>query len=141
MCSAAGLCLKLAFQYKVGGGIAQHKEYQAAHYCCYDVGRGGEECPGAQHGGIFKGKGRQGGVAAAEAGGEGEAQVGGFDEPGGGKPAEKPHEQAAAEVDDKGVPRHIYRRDSPARADEVAGEVAQHTTEETPASDTKQSLE
>ena len=46
MCSAAGVCLKLAFQYKVGGGTAQHKEYQATYDCCNDVGRGGEECPG-----------------------------------------------------------------------------------------------
>ena len=97
--------------------------------------------PRAEEHGILESEGCQGGIAAAEAGGEGKAQVGGFDEPSGSKPAEKAHEQAASEVDDKGVPRHICRRDSPARADEVAGEVAQHTTEETPAAYTKQSLE
>ena len=125
----------------VGEGVAGHEADKAAKNGGDDVAAGGQVMPGAKEHRILEGEGCQGGVAAAEAGGEGEAQVGGFDEPGGGKPAEKPHEQAAAEVDDEGVPGHIRRSDSPARTDEVAGEVAQHTTEETAAADTKQSLE
>lgn len=122
-------------------GVANHEADEAAKNSGDDVAAGGQIMPGAEEHGVLESEGCQGGVAAAEAGGEGEAQVGGFDEPGGGKPAEEPHEQAAAEVDDKGVPRHICRSDSPASADEIAGEVAQHTTEETSAADTKQSLE
>ena len=112
----------------VGEGVANHEADEAAENGGDDVAAGGQVMPGAEEHGILESEGRQGGVAAAETGSEGEAQVGGFDEPGGGKPAKKAHEQAAAEVDDKGVPRHICRRDSPARADEVAGEVAQHST-------------
>ena len=125
----------------VGQGVACHEADEAAENGGDDVAAGGQVMPGAEEHGVLERESRQSGIAAAEAGGEGEAQVGGFDEPGGGKPAEKPHEQAASEVDDKGVPRHICSSDSPARADEVAGEVAQHTTEETAAADTKQSLE
>ena len=125
----------------VGEGVAGHEADKAAKNSGDDVAAGGQVVPGAEEHGVLERESRQSGIAAAEAGSEGEAQVGGFDEPGGGKPAEKPHEQAAAEVDDKGVPRHICRSDSPARADEVAGEVAQHSTEETSAADTKQSLE
>ena len=125
----------------VGEGVAGYEADEAAKNSGDDVAAGGQVMPGAEEHGILESEGCQSGVAAAEAGGEGKAQVGGFDEPRGGKSAEKAHEQAAAEVDDKGVPRHICRSDSPARADEIAGEVAQHSTEETAAADTKQSLE
>ena len=112
----------------VGQGVAGHEADEAAKNSGDNVAAGGQVMPGAEEHGILESEGCQGGVAAAETGSEGEAQVGGFDEPRGGKSAEKAHEQAAAEVDDKGVPRHICRSDSPARADEVAGEVAQHST-------------
>ena len=125
----------------VGEGVAGYEADETAKNSGDNVAAGGQVVPCAEEHSILESESRQGGVAAAEAGGEGEAQVGGFDEPGGSKPAEKAHEQAAAEVDDKGVPGHICRRDSPARADEIAGEVAQHSTEETSAADTKQSLE
>ena len=122
-------------------GVANHETDEAAENGGDNVAAGGQIVPGAEEHGVLKSEGGQGGVATTEAGGEGETQVGGFDEPCSGQPAEEPHEQAAAEVDDEGVPRHICRGDSPASADEIAGEVAQHTTEETAAADTKQSLE
>ena len=125
----------------VGEGVAGHEADKAAKNSGDDVAAGGQVMPGAEEHGVLERESRQSGIAAAEAGSEGEAQIGGFDEPGGGKSAEKAHEQAAAEVDDEGVPGHICRSDSPASADEIAGEVAQHSTEETSAADTKQSLE
>ncbi len=125
----------------VGEGVAGHKADEAAKNGGDDVAAGGQVMPGAEEHGILEREGCQGGVAAAEAGGEGEAQVGGFDEPRCGKPAEDTHEQTAAEVDDEGVPRHIRCGDSPARADDVAGEVTQHAADEAAAADTEQGLE
>ena len=112
----------------VGQGVACHEADEAAENGGDDVAAGGQVMTGAEEHGILESEGCQSGVAAAEAGSEGEAQVEGFDEPRCGKPAEDTHEQTAAEVDDEGVPGHICRRDSPARADEIAGEVAQHST-------------
>ena len=125
----------------VGEGVAGHEADEAAENGGDDVAAGGQVMPGAEEHGVLERESRQSGIAAAETGSEGEAQVGGFDEPGGGKPAEKAHEQAAAEVDDEGVPGHICRSDSPASADEIAGEVAQHTAEKAAAAYTEQSLE
>ncbi len=125
----------------VGQRIASHKAEQAADECGEDVGARGEVVPGAQEHRILEGEGSQGGIAATEPGGERQAQVGGFYEAGSGKPAEEAHEQAATVVDDEGMPGHIRGCDSPAGADEITGEVAQHTAGKAAAAYAQKSFE
>ena len=96
---------------------------------------------GAQKHGIFESESSQGGITAAEPGGERQAQIGGFNEAGSGKPAEEAHEQAAGVVDDEGMPRHIRSRNSPAGADDITGEIAQHTAGKTAAAYAQKSFE
>ena len=60
----------------VGEGVAGYEADEAAKNGGDDVAAGGQVVPRAEEHGILESEGRQGGVAAAEAGGEGEAQVG-----------------------------------------------------------------
>lgn len=60
----------------VGCCVAGDEAEQAAGERGNDVGTCREVVAGAEEHGVFKGKGGQGGVAAAEPGGEGEPQVG-----------------------------------------------------------------
>ena len=125
----------------VGGGVAGHEADDAAHQGGGYVGTGGEKVAGAEEHGVFKCEGCQGGIAAAEPGGECEPQVGRFNEPGRCQPAEQPHEQAAAKVDEQGVPGHIGGAYLPAGADVVAGQVTQHAACKAAAADAEQGLE
>ena len=125
----------------VGEGVAGHKADHAAQQGDEDVTAGGEVLAGAQQHGVLKRKGGQGGITAAEAGGECQAQVGRFDETRRGQSAEKPHKEAAAEVDEEGVPGHIRGGDSPAGADEIGGEVAQHTAQKAAAAHAEKCFE
>ena len=125
----------------VGKGITGDKAEKAADEGSEDIAAGGEVLAGTQEHGVFKRKGGQGGITAAEAGGERQAEVGGFDEACRGQTAEKPHEEAATEIDEEGVPWHVCGRDSPTGADEIGGEVTQHATYKTTATHKEQSFE
>ena len=124
----------------VGHGVAGDEAEQAAHDGGNDVGTGGEVVAGAEYHGVFKGEGCQGGVAAAEPGGEGKPQVWRFDEASHSQSAEEAHEQAAAEVDEQGVPGHARQFYAPAGADVVRGEMAQHAAGKAAAANTEQSF-
>ncbi len=127
--------------HEVGYGVAGDEAEDAADDGGGDIACGGEDAAGAEYHGVFKGKGRQGGVAAAESCGEGKPQVGGFNEARRGQPAEEPHEQAAAEVDEQGVPGHARQLHAPAGADVVRGEVAQHAAGKAAAANAEQGFE
>lgn len=61
---------------EVGEGVACNEAEEAADEGGGYVGAGGEVVAAAEDHGVFKGKGGQGGIAAAESGGECQAQVG-----------------------------------------------------------------
>ena len=60
----------------VGEGVAGHEADEAAKNGGDDVAAGGQVVPGAEEHGVLESESCQSGIAAAETGGEGEAQVG-----------------------------------------------------------------